>query len=198
MATGAASVAAGSGGAHRKLRTGFSHAGGDARRPSIWRKRRKRPRRFTASARRRRMRVGRRCLLARRLVEQGVRFVQVYAGGWDSHDFIEEAHQQSHARHGQTDRRPAEGSEAARHVGQHAGGLGRRIRHARRITAFAAAHTVWGRDHNPTAMSMWFAGGGVRARAHCRRHGRDRAEGRGSGASHARRPRHDPVAAGSG
>src|SRR5262249_52091602 len=27
---------------------------------------------------------GRRCLLARRLVEKGVRFVQVYAGGWDS------------------------------------------------------------------------------------------------------------------
>ncbi len=36
--------------------------------------------------------LGRRCLMARRLVEKGVRFVQVYAGGWDSHDFIEEAH----------------------------------------------------------------------------------------------------------
>ena len=36
--------------------------------------------------------VGRRCLLARRLVEQGVRFVQVYASGWDSHDYIREAH----------------------------------------------------------------------------------------------------------
>ena len=35
---------------------------------------------------------GRRCLLARRLVEQGVRFVQVYSGGWDSHDFLERAH----------------------------------------------------------------------------------------------------------
>ena len=31
---------------------------------------------------------GRRCLLARRLVEQGVRFVQVFLGGqpWDTHD----------------------------------------------------------------------------------------------------------------
>src|SRR5712692_477615 len=36
--------------------------------------------------------VGRRCLLARRLVEKGVRFVQVYASGWDSHDFNERAH----------------------------------------------------------------------------------------------------------
>ena len=35
---------------------------------------------------------GRRCLLARRLVEKGVRFVQIYSGGWDSHDYIERAH----------------------------------------------------------------------------------------------------------
>ncbi|MFG0335537.1 MAG: DUF1501 domain-containing protein, partial [Maioricimonas sp. JB049] len=38
--------------------------------------------------------LGRRCLLARRLVEQGVRFVQVYTAGWDSHDYIERAHSQ--------------------------------------------------------------------------------------------------------
>jgi hypothetical protein len=37
---------------------------------------------------------GRRCLLARRLVEKGVRFVQVYTAGWDSHDYIERAHSQ--------------------------------------------------------------------------------------------------------
>ncbi|MGE3806275.1 MAG: DUF1501 domain-containing protein, partial [Gemmataceae bacterium] len=36
--------------------------------------------------------VGRRCLLAARLIEKGVRFVQVYAGGWDSHDYIERSH----------------------------------------------------------------------------------------------------------
>jgi hypothetical protein len=35
---------------------------------------------------------GRKCLLARRLVEKGVRFVQLYAGTWDSHDYIERAH----------------------------------------------------------------------------------------------------------
>src|SRR6185436_16055120 len=35
---------------------------------------------------------GRKCLLARRLVEQGVRFVQLYAGTWDSHDYIARAH----------------------------------------------------------------------------------------------------------
>ena len=36
--------------------------------------------------------LGRRCLLARKLVQSGVRFVQVIAMGWDSHDYIEKAH----------------------------------------------------------------------------------------------------------
>ena len=49
--------------------------------------------------------LGRRCLLARRLVENGVRFVQVYAGGWDSHDFIEEAHRNRMRAVRQADRR---------------------------------------------------------------------------------------------
>jgi hypothetical protein len=35
---------------------------------------------------------GRKCLLARRLIEKGVRFVQLYHGSWDSHDYIERAH----------------------------------------------------------------------------------------------------------
>ena len=35
---------------------------------------------------------GRKCLLARKLIEKGVRFVQLYNGTWDSHDFIERAH----------------------------------------------------------------------------------------------------------
>ena len=36
--------------------------------------------------------IAKRCLLARRMVEAGVRFVQVIVGGWDSHDYIENAH----------------------------------------------------------------------------------------------------------
>ena len=35
---------------------------------------------------------GRKCLLARKLIEKGVRFVQLYNGSWDSHDYIERAH----------------------------------------------------------------------------------------------------------
>lgn len=35
---------------------------------------------------------GRQCLMARRLVEHGVRFVQIFSGGWDSHDYLERGH----------------------------------------------------------------------------------------------------------
>ena len=30
--------------------------------------------------------------MARRLVEQGTRFVQIFSGGWDSHDFLKRGH----------------------------------------------------------------------------------------------------------
>ncbi|MSO22099.1 MAG: DUF1501 domain-containing protein [Acidobacteria bacterium] len=36
--------------------------------------------------------MGRKCLMARRLVERGVRFVQIYCNGWDSHENIAEEH----------------------------------------------------------------------------------------------------------
>ena len=35
---------------------------------------------------------GKQCLMARRLVQKGVRFVQIFSGGWDSHDYLERAH----------------------------------------------------------------------------------------------------------
>jgi hypothetical protein len=36
--------------------------------------------------------IGRRCLLARRMLEAGLRLVQVIVMGWDSHDYIDKAH----------------------------------------------------------------------------------------------------------
>ncbi|MGB1815550.1 MAG: DUF1501 domain-containing protein, partial [Rubripirellula sp.] len=35
---------------------------------------------------------GRQCLMARKLVEKGVRFVQIFSGGWDSHDYLKRGH----------------------------------------------------------------------------------------------------------
>jgi Protein of unknown function (DUF1501) len=104
---------------------------------------------------------GRRCLLARRLVEQGVRFVQLYAGTWDSHDYIERAH-----------------GNLVRQVDKPIAGL---IKDLRRTGLLDGTLVIWGgefgrtpdngvrmgtkygRDHNPKAMTIWLAGGGVRA-----------------------------------
>jgi uncharacterized protein (DUF1501 family) len=104
---------------------------------------------------------GRRCLLARRLVEKGVRFVQVYAGTWDSHDYIERAH-----------------GALVRSVDQPIAAL---IADLKRTGLLEDTLVMWagefgrspdngvrggvayGRDHNPKAMTIWFAGGGVKA-----------------------------------
>jgi uncharacterized protein (DUF1501 family) len=106
--------------------------------------------------------VGRRSLLARRLVEKGVRFVQVYASGWDSHDFIAEAHK---SRMRSTDKPIAGLLRDLKRRGLldstlvvWGGEFGRSPDNGIR-----RGSTVWGRDHNPSAMTLWLAGGGVKA-----------------------------------
>lgn len=104
---------------------------------------------------------GRRCLLARRLVEQGVRFVQLYAGTWDSHDYIERAHGALVRR---VDRPIAALLSDLKQRGLlestlvvWCGEFGRSPDNGVR------GGTAYGRDHNPHAMTIWLAGGGVRA-----------------------------------
>jgi hypothetical protein len=104
---------------------------------------------------------GRRCLLARRLVERGVRFVQLYAGTWDSHDQIARAH--GNLIHAVD--RPIAGLIAdLKRTGLldstlviWCGEFGRSPDNGVRMG------TAFGRDHNPKAMTIWFAGGGVNA-----------------------------------
>jgi len=105
---------------------------------------------------------GRRCLLARRLVERGVRFVQVYAEGWDSHDYLE----RSHGRRIAATDKPIAGLIAdLRRRGLldetlvvWGGEFGRSPDNGIRQGGIA-----YGRDHNAKAMALWLAGGGVRA-----------------------------------
>lgn len=105
---------------------------------------------------------GRKCLLARRLVEKGVRFVQVWSGGWDSHDFIERAH----AKRIQSIDKPVAGLIAdlkARGMLENTlvvicGEFGRSPDNGVR-----AGGVAYGRDHNNHAMSIVLAGGGVPA-----------------------------------
>jgi hypothetical protein len=104
---------------------------------------------------------GRKCLLARRLVERGVRFVQLYAGTWDSHDYI-------HRAHGALIRavdRPIAGLIADL---KRRGLLDETLivwcgEFGRSPDNGVRGGTAYGRDHNAKAMTIWLAGGGVRA-----------------------------------
>ncbi len=102
---------------------------------------------------------GARCLLARRLVERGVRFVQLYSGdvtGWDAHDDVEKNHAAMCAR---TDRPVAT-----------------LIQDLKRCGLFDSTLVIWGgefgrmpmsesgkgRDHNPHGFSVFLAGAGIK------------------------------------
>ncbi len=107
---------------------------------------------------------GRQCLLARRLVERGVRFVEIYSGGnhgdanWDAHGDLKSNHD-LHA--GETDKPIA--------------GL---LKDLKQRGLLEETLVVWGgefgrqptaeydkgtgRDHNAYGFTMWLAGGGIR------------------------------------
>ncbi|MBX9655286.1 DUF1501 domain-containing protein, partial [bacterium] len=107
---------------------------------------------------------GRNCLIARRLVERGVRFVQLYSGGghledtWDAHESVEK----NHGKHGAEVDQPI----AALLTDLSSRGLldstlvvwggefGR--------MPFAEGVGKPGRNHNPYGFSIWMAGGGVK------------------------------------
>jgi len=104
---------------------------------------------------------GRKCLMARRLVEKGVRFVQIFSGGWDSHDFIERAHKK---RIQSIDQPVAALIKDLKSRGLledtlivWTGEFGRTPDNTVR-----GGQTAIGRDHNASAMNMLFAGGGVK------------------------------------
>ncbi len=104
----------------------------------------------------------RRCLLARKLVEKGVRFVQVYASTWDSHDYLAKAHG---ALIPSVDRPIAALIKDLKARGMleetlivWMGEFGRTPDNGVRGGGLA-----YGRDHNPNAMTIWMAGGGVKA-----------------------------------
>ena len=68
------------------------------------------------------------CLLARRLVEKGVRFVQLYHEAWDQHANLVKDLRRKLPRHRSRRRRADQRPETPRSAGRNAGRLGRRIR----------------------------------------------------------------------
>jgi hypothetical protein len=107
---------------------------------------------------------GRNCLIGRRLVERGVRFVQLYSGGghledtWDAHKSVEKNH-----------------GEHAAEVDQPIAGLLTDLEQRGLLKQtlvlwggefgrmpFAEGEGAPGRNHNPYGFTMWMAGAGVR------------------------------------
>ena len=102
---------------------------------------------------------GQRCLLARRMIERGVRFVQVYSGdtnGWDAHSDVMKNH-----------------TQMCRATDQPVAAL---LTDLKRRGLWDDTLVIWGgefgrmpmseqgtgRDHNPWGYSVWLAGGGVK------------------------------------
>ena len=101
------------------------------------------------------------CLLARRLVERGVRFVQLYHEAWDQHDRLVE-----------------DISENCRDTDQACAGLLQDLKQRGMLddtlviwggefgrtpmVQVSAGGVANGRDHHPNAFTMWLAGGGIK------------------------------------
>jgi hypothetical protein len=104
---------------------------------------------------------GSRLLLARRLVERGVRFVQVYSGGtkanWDAHDALESNHRE---RCHETDKPIAGLLQDLKQRGLLKDTL---VIWGAEFGRMPISQGSDGRDHNPNAFLMWLAGGGVKA-----------------------------------
>ena len=99
------------------------------------------------------------CLMARRLVEKGVRFVQLYDRGWDSHTDIEREHgRQCEA----TDRPTAALLADLRQRGLLDDTLVVWGGEFGRTPVAQVSGKTFGRDHHPHAFTLWMAGGGVR------------------------------------
>jgi hypothetical protein len=105
---------------------------------------------------------GTRCLLARRLVERGTRFVQLYSGdvaGWDAHEDVEKNHGAMCAK---TDRP-----------------IAALLADLKQRGLFDSTLVIWGgefgrmpmseqgkgRDHNPHGFTVWMAGAGIKGGA---------------------------------
>lgn len=102
------------------------------------------------------------CLLARRLAERGVRFIQVYHAGWDHHSNVEGGIK---GQAKQTDQ-----ASAALIIDLKQRGLlddtlvvwGGEFGRTPMVESSAALGRKLGRDHHPQAFTMWFAGGGIK------------------------------------
>jgi hypothetical protein len=102
------------------------------------------------------------CLLARRMIERGVRFVNIFHEGWDAHSDVVGNHRNNCK---ETDQ-----ASAALIIDLKRRGLldetlvawGGEFGRTPMVESNAALGRSRGRDHHPKAYSMWMAGGGIK------------------------------------
>ena len=102
------------------------------------------------------------CLLARRLAERGVRFIQVYHSGWDHHSDVEGG-MKSQCQ--QTDQACAALIQDLKQRGMLDDTLvvwGGEFGRTPMVESSVSLGRSQGRDHHPQAFTMWLAGGGVK------------------------------------
>ncbi len=102
----------------------------------------------------------RNCLLARRLIERGVRFVQLYDRGWDSHTNIDMEHKRQCAA---ADQPTAALLADLKQRGLLEDTLVIWGGEFGRTPVAQVSGKTWGRDHHPHAFTMWLAGGGMKS-----------------------------------
>ncbi len=100
------------------------------------------------------------CLLARRLAERGVRFIQIYHRGWDHHGGLP-------GRHPKLAKEVDQGSAALVMDLKRRGMLDDTLviwggEFGRTVYRQGGNENSYGRDHHPRCFSLWMAGGGVR------------------------------------
>jgi uncharacterized protein (DUF1501 family) len=102
------------------------------------------------------------CLIARRLVERGVRFITIYHEGWDGHSDVAGNVRKNAAK---TDQGTAALIMDLKRRGLLDSTLvvwGGEFGRTPMVEASAVLNRSQGRDHHPNAFTMWLAGGGIR------------------------------------
>jgi hypothetical protein len=103
------------------------------------------------------------CLLARRLIERGVRFVQLFHEGWDHHSEVYKGVKDQTA---QTDRASAALIKDLKQRGLLEDTIvlwGGEFGRTPMVESNPDAGRKLGRDHHPQAFTIWLAGGGIKA-----------------------------------
>ncbi len=103
------------------------------------------------------------CLLARRMAERGVRFIQLYHAGWDHHSNVEGG---VRSQCGMTDQASAALIKDLKRRGMLEETLvvwGGEFGRTPMVEASGALGRTLGRDHHPQAFTMWMAGGSIRS-----------------------------------